>query len=165
MLEEYMTNGVNDEQIKSLNEFVIHNHWDWLFVEFNELPDDADMYLEADPLYMENKKLFKTGWGVKEDNILTMLGQVDNAWMLEGLNPSEMFKKPMEAALKELKKGGEGINIAYNENVELPDKWHESHEPPIQFIRFILDKPLAKEKVECGDFLREIMDILVTDKT
>ncbi|KAG1881015.1 uncharacterized protein F5891DRAFT_991451 [Suillus fuscotomentosus] len=35
----------------------------------------------------ENKKLFETGWGVKEDDILIMLGQADDAWMSKGLDP------------------------------------------------------------------------------
>ncbi|KAG1837450.1 hypothetical protein DFJ58DRAFT_734343 [Suillus subalutaceus] len=183
VLEECMTNGVNDERIESLDEFIIRNHRDWLFMEFDELPDDADKYLQADPLHAGNKKLFETGWGVKEDNIPTMLGQADNAWMSKGLDLSEMFKRSMNAALKELKTGGEGIDIPYNENAELPDKWHESHEPPIRFISerkdaflrqgFTLDEPLvflyhclrAEEEIERGDFLREIMDMLATDET
>ncbi|KAG1853360.1 hypothetical protein F4604DRAFT_1686362 [Suillus subluteus] len=183
VLEECMTNGVNDERIKSLDEFIIRNHRDWLFMEFDELPDDADKYLRADPLHAGNKKLFETGWGVKEDSIPMMLGQADNAWMSKGLDLSEMFKRSMNAALKELKKGGEEIDIPYNENAELPDKWHESHEPPIRFISerkdeflrqgFTLDEPLvflyhclrAEEEIERGDFLREIIDMLATDET
>ncbi|KAG1853347.1 hypothetical protein F4604DRAFT_1933241 [Suillus subluteus] len=183
VLEECMTNGVNDERIKSLDEFIIRNHRDWLFMEFDELPDDADKYLRADPLHAGNKKLFETGWGVKEDSIPMMLGQAENAWMSKGLDLSEMFKRSMNAALEELKTGGEEIDIPYNENAELPDKWHESHEPPIRFISerkdeflrqgFTLDEPLvflyhclrAEEEIERGDFLREIMDMLANDET
>ncbi|KAG1853377.1 hypothetical protein F4604DRAFT_1686374 [Suillus subluteus] len=183
VLEECIANGVNDERIKSLDEFLIRDHRDWLFVEFDELPDDADMYLAADPLHQGNNKMFETGWGVNVNDISIMLGQADDAWMSEGLDLSEMFKKEMDAALKRLRDGAEEIHIAYNENAELPDKWHESHEPPIRFISerkdqflrdgFTLDEPLvflyhclrAEEEIERGDFLREIMDMLPSDGT
>ncbi|KAG1800635.1 uncharacterized protein BJ212DRAFT_1487918 [Suillus subaureus] len=107
---------------------------DWLFVEFDELPDDVDMYLEADPLHPENKKIFEMGWGVNVNDISMMLGQADDAWMSKGLDLSVMFKKEMDAALKRLRDGGQEVHITHDENAELPDKWHESHEPPIQFI-------------------------------
>jgi hypothetical protein len=58
VLEECMANGVNDGRIASLDEFLIRDHRDWLFTEFDELPDDADRYLEADPLYTGNRTLF-----------------------------------------------------------------------------------------------------------
>ncbi|KAG1853620.1 hypothetical protein F4604DRAFT_1686218 [Suillus subluteus] len=182
VLEECMANGVNDERIKSLDEFLIRDHRDWLFVEFDELPDDADMYLKADPLHPGNKKMLETGWGVNMNDIPMMLGGTDDAWMSKGLDLSEMFKKDMDAALKQLKKGGEEIDIAFNENAELPDKWHESHEPPIRFISerkdkflrdgFALDEPLiflyrclqAEVEIERGDFLREVMDMLANDE-
>ncbi|KAG1840046.1 hypothetical protein F4604DRAFT_1940337 [Suillus subluteus] len=125
---------VNDERIKSLDEFLIRDHRDWLFVEFDELPDDADMYLAADPLHQGNNKMFETGWGVNVNDISIMLGQADDAWMSEGLDLSEMFKKEMDAALKRLRDGAEEIHITHDENAELPDRWHESHEPPIRFI-------------------------------
>ncbi|KAG1817299.1 uncharacterized protein BJ212DRAFT_1299431 [Suillus subaureus] len=134
VLEECVANGVNDERIKSLDEFLIRDHRDWLFVEFDELPDDADIYLEADPLHPENKKIFETGWGVNVNDISMMLGQADDAWMSKGLDLSVMFKKEMDAALKRLRDGGEEVHITHDENAELPDRWHESHEPPIQFI-------------------------------
>ncbi|KAG1839365.1 hypothetical protein F4604DRAFT_1691302 [Suillus subluteus] len=114
----------------------------------------------------------ETGWGVNMNDIPMMLGGTDDAWMSKGLDLSEMFKKDMDAALKQLKKGGEEIDIAFNENAELPDKWHESHEPPIRFIRFALDEPLiflyrclqAEVEIERGDFLREVMDMLANDE-
>jgi hypothetical protein len=62
-----------------------------------------------------------------------MLGETDNSWMAKGLDLSAMFKKNINAALKQLKEG-EGVDITYDENAELPDRWHESHEPPIRFI-------------------------------
>jgi hypothetical protein len=58
VLEECMANGVNDGRISSLDEFLIRDSRDWLFTEFNDLPDDADRYLEADPLHTANKDLF-----------------------------------------------------------------------------------------------------------
>ncbi|KAG1818576.1 uncharacterized protein BJ212DRAFT_1479582 [Suillus subaureus] len=172
VLEECMANGVNDGQIKSLDEFLIHNHQDWLFVEFNELPDNADKYLEANPLHMGNKKMFDMGCGINVDDISMMLGGTDNAWMSKGLDLSEMFKKEMDVALKQLKKGGEGIDIAYDANAELPDKWHEAHEPPIH-CQIHLDEPLVflyhclwvEEEIKCEDFLKEIMDMMANNKT
>ncbi|KAG1776722.1 hypothetical protein EV702DRAFT_1046046 [Suillus placidus] len=170
MLEECMANGVNDERIKSLDEFIIRNYRDWLFLEFNELPDDADKYLEADLLHAGNKKLFdkhsccaQTGW---TDKCSMMLGQADNAWMYDGLDLSELFKKGVDTALHELKKGGEQVDITHNENTELPDKWHELHEPPIWFTSEQKDKFLCKdnEEIQCDDFLREIMDMWATDE-
>ncbi|KAG1832318.1 hypothetical protein F4604DRAFT_1694851 [Suillus subluteus] len=125
VLEECIANGVNDERIKSLDEFLIRDHRDWLFVEFDELPDDADMYLAADPLHQGNNKMFETGWGVNVNDISIMLGQADDAWMSEGLDLSEMFKKEMDAALKRLRDGAEEIHITHDENAELPDRWHE----------------------------------------
>ncbi|KAG2338168.1 hypothetical protein BDR05DRAFT_1004411 [Suillus weaverae] len=128
MLEECMMNGVNDEQIKSLDEFIIRNYQDWLFLEFDELPDNADRYLEADPLYAGNKQ------------------------------------------------------EAFRNGLELPDKWHELHEPSIRSTSkwkdrflcdgFTLNEPLVflyhclqdDDEIECEDFLREIMDMLVTDE-
>lgn len=44
-LEECMVNDVNDEGIQSLNKFLIYDHQDWFFVEFNKLPEDAEKYL------------------------------------------------------------------------------------------------------------------------
>jgi hypothetical protein len=58
VLEECMANGVNDGRVTSLDEFLIRDNRDWLFTEFDELPDDADRYLEADPLHPDNKALF-----------------------------------------------------------------------------------------------------------
>ncbi|KAG1837459.1 hypothetical protein DFJ58DRAFT_734351 [Suillus subalutaceus] len=183
VLEECIANGVNDGRIKSLDEFLIRDRRDWLFVEFDELPDDADMYLAADPLHTRNKRMFETGWGVNVNDIPMMLGGADNAWMSKGLDLSEMFKKDMDAAIKHLKKGGKGIDIPYDENAALPDRWHEYHEPPIRFISerkdqflrdgFTLDAPLvflyhclrAEEEIERRDFLREIMDMLPNDGT
>ncbi|KAG1764979.1 hypothetical protein EV702DRAFT_1204793 [Suillus placidus] len=179
VLEECMANGVSDERIKSLDEFIIRNHRDWLFLEFDELPDDADKYLEADPLHAGNKKLFETGW---VDSCPMMLGRADHAWMYDGLDLSELFKKGVDTALHELKKGGEQVDITHDENAELPDKWHELHEPPIRFTserkdKFLcdgstLDKPLVflycclqdEEEIEREDFLREIMDMWATDE-
>jgi hypothetical protein len=62
VLEECMANGVNDDRIKSLDEFIIRDHRDWLFLEFHELPHDARKYLEADPLHAANKKLLGKGF-------------------------------------------------------------------------------------------------------
>ncbi|KAG1818578.1 uncharacterized protein BJ212DRAFT_1479584 [Suillus subaureus] len=87
----------------------VHGKWYWLFVEFNELPDNADKYLEANPLHMGNKKMFEMGCGINVDDISMMLGGTDNAWMSKGLDLSEMFKKEMDVALKQLKKGGKGL--------------------------------------------------------
>ncbi|KAG1830990.1 hypothetical protein DFJ58DRAFT_736774 [Suillus subalutaceus] len=184
VLEECIDNGVNDdERINSLDEFMIRNHRDWLFLEFDELPHDADIYLQADPLHAGNKKLFESDWGVNMDDIQLMLGGTDNAWMSKGLDLSEMFKESRDGALEVCKSGGKGTDIIYDENAELPDKWHESHEPPIRFVSqrkdeflrqgFTLDEPLvffyyclrAEEEIERGDFLREIMDMLATDET
>ncbi|KAG1776710.1 hypothetical protein EV702DRAFT_1198100 [Suillus placidus] len=184
MLEECMVNGVNDERIKSLDEFIIRNYRDWLFLEFNELPDDADKYLEADPLHAGNKKLFDkhSCCACWTDKCSMMLGQADNAWMYNRLDLSELFKKGVDTALHELKKGGEHVDITHNENTELPDKWHELHEPPIQFTSerkdkflcdgFTLDEPLVflnycmqdDKEIQCDDFLREIMDMWATDE-
>ncbi|KAG2336388.1 hypothetical protein BDR05DRAFT_953406 [Suillus weaverae] len=159
--------------------FVIRNHRDWSFLEFDELPDDADKYLEADPLHAGNRKLFETGW---VDSCPMMLGREDHAWMYCGLDLSELFKQGMDTALHELKQGGEQVDITHDENAQLPDKWHELHEPPIRFTSewkdkficdgFTLEEPLVflyyclqdKEEIERGDFLREIMDMLVTDE-
>ncbi|KAG2127467.1 uncharacterized protein EDB93DRAFT_1257031 [Suillus bovinus] len=183
VLEECIANGVNDDRIESLDEFLIRNYRDWLFLEFDELPDDAHKYLEADPLYARNKKLFETGWDVKEDNISLSISQAGDAWMLGGLDLTEMFKKEMNLALKELTKGGEMVDITHDQNAELPDKWHESHEPPIRFMSerkeefirngFTLDEPLVflyyclqdDEEIERESFLREIMDMLPNDET
>ncbi|KAG2359307.1 hypothetical protein BDR07DRAFT_1488414 [Suillus spraguei] len=182
VLEECIANGVNDERTKSLDEFLIRDRRDWLFLEFDELPKDANDYLQADPLHAGNKNLFEADWGVNADQVPTMLGGTDNAWMAKGLDLSAMFKKNINAALKQLKEG-EGVDIIYDENAELPDRWHESHEPPIRFISerkeqflrdgFTLDEPLvflyhclaAEDGIKCGDFLREIMDMLDTDET
>lgn len=76
----------------------------------------------------------ETGWDVKEDNISLSISQAGDAWMLGGLDLTEMFKKEMNLALKELTKGGEMVDITHDQNAELPDKWHESHEPPIRFM-------------------------------
>ncbi|KAG2336719.1 hypothetical protein BDR05DRAFT_1005602 [Suillus weaverae] len=180
VLEECMANGVNDERIKSLDEFIIRNYRDWLFLEFDELPDDADRYLEADPLHAGNRKLFETGW---VDNFRMMLGREDHAWMYDGLDLSELFKQGMDTALHELKKGGEQVDITHDENAQLPDKWHELHEPPIRFTSerkdkficdgFTLDEPLVflyrclqdDDEIEREDFLREIMDMWATDES
>jgi hypothetical protein len=62
VLEECMANGVNDDRIKSLDEFIIRNYRDWLFLEFHELPHDARKYLEVDPLHAANKKLLGKGF-------------------------------------------------------------------------------------------------------
>ncbi|KAG2359315.1 hypothetical protein BDR07DRAFT_1488420 [Suillus spraguei] len=182
VLEECIANGVNDERIKSLDEFLIRDRRDWLFLEFDELPNNANDYLQADPLHAGNKNLFEADWGVNADQIPTMLGETDNSWMAKGLDLSAMFKKNINAALKQLKEG-EGVDITYDENAELPDRWHESHEPPIRFISerkeqflrdgFTLDEPLvflyhclaAEDGIKRGDFLREIMDMLDTDET
>ncbi|KAG1765729.1 hypothetical protein EV702DRAFT_1204468 [Suillus placidus] len=179
VLEECMANGVNDERIKSLDEFIIRNYRDWLFMEFDELPDDADKYLEADPLHAGNKKLFETGW---TDSCPMMLGRADHAWMYDGLDLSELFKKGVDTALHVLKTGGEQVDITHDENAELPDKWHELHEPLIRFTSerkdkflcdgFTLDEPLVflcycmqdDEEIEREDFLREIMDMWATDE-
>jgi hypothetical protein len=71
---------------------------------------------------------------VEKDDIPLMLGHAENGWMFEGLDISEMFKKGMNAALKNLKDGGMEVQITYDGSAQLPDKWHESHEPPIRFI-------------------------------
>jgi hypothetical protein len=104
----------------------------------------------------------ETGWDVKENHISMMLGQEDSAWMSVGLDLSEFFKKAKNAALKQLATGGEGVDIAYDENAELPDKWHESHEPPIRFIserkdQFLRDGEqwifgLCLTDISCGAF-------------
>ncbi|KAG1758075.1 hypothetical protein EDD22DRAFT_957266 [Suillus occidentalis] len=180
VLEECMVNGVNDGRITSLDEFLIRDHRDWLFTEFDELPDDADRYLEADPLYTGNRTLFETGWGVEKDDIPLMLGHADNEWLFDGLDVSDMFKKGMNAALKNLKDGGLEVQITHDGNAALPDKWHESHEPPIRFISerkdkflrdgFTIDQPLVflyhclREGTERADFLSEIMDMLATEE-
>jgi hypothetical protein len=89
------------------------------------------MYTYATALTCKNSE---TGWGVEKDDIPLMLGHAGNAWMFKGLDVSEMFKKGMNAALKNLKDGGSEVQITHDGNAALPDKWHESHEPPIRFI-------------------------------
>jgi len=44
------------------------------------------------------------------------------------LDLSDFFKKAKNAALKQLEKGRERVDIAYDENAELVDKYHKSHE-------------------------------------
>jgi hypothetical protein len=89
------------------------------------------MYTYATALTCKNSE---TGWGVERDDIPSMLGHAGDGWMFQGLDVSDMFKKGMNAALKNLKDGGLEVQITHDGNAALPDKWHESHEPPIRFI-------------------------------
>jgi hypothetical protein len=67
--------------------------------------------------------------------VSTMCGQADDMWMAEGLDLSVTFKEGMDAALQNLKAGAEDeIDLPHDDKAQLPDKWHESHEPPIRFI-------------------------------
>jgi hypothetical protein len=58
IVADCIANGLTDGRIPSLDEFIIRTKRDWLFTEFDELPDDADQYLKADPLHTDNKALF-----------------------------------------------------------------------------------------------------------
>jgi hypothetical protein len=58
VVADCMASIFNNGRIPSLDEFIIRNKRDWLFTEFDELPDDADKYLKADPLHPDNKALF-----------------------------------------------------------------------------------------------------------
>jgi hypothetical protein len=59
VVEECLIKDLNQGRINTLDEFLIRDQRDWLFLEFDELPEDADRYLEADPLHAENKMLFR----------------------------------------------------------------------------------------------------------
>ena len=58
VVADCIANGLKNGRIPSLDEFIIRNKRDWLFMEFDELPDNADKYLRADPLHTDNKALF-----------------------------------------------------------------------------------------------------------
>ncbi|KAG2030701.1 hypothetical protein BDR03DRAFT_986912 [Suillus americanus] len=138
---------------------------DWLFLEFNELPQDADVYLQADPLHTGNKKLFELGWGVNMNEIQMMLGGTDNAWMSKGLDLSKMFKQSIAGALKT--SGTSPMSLQFDSSANEGASFYA------RVSRFTLDKPLvflyyclrAEEEIERGDFLREIMDMLASNET
>ncbi|KAG1721424.1 uncharacterized protein EDB91DRAFT_1088451 [Suillus paluster] len=157
----------------------------WLFLQFNELPEDSCKNLEADPLHPENKALFisERSWEANEKEISMMHVGADTRWMTNGLDISAIFKKHKKGALSYITdKSRDGINLPYNEEVALPDRWLEHHEPPIRFMSprkdmylragNILHKPLLflfnclsnKPAINPTGFLCEIMDILYTNK-
>lgn len=63
-----------------------------------------------------------------------ILDQNDDGWSSKGIDVSVVFKRGLSQALKTLKKAGKEVDITYSEGSQMPQRWHECHEPPIRFI-------------------------------
>jgi hypothetical protein len=79
-------------------------------------------------------KTSETGWEEFGDPVSEILDQKDDGWISKGIDVSVIFKRGLSDALKTLKKAGKDVDITYNEASQIPNRWHECHEPPIRFV-------------------------------
>jgi hypothetical protein len=142
-----------DECVQVLNEFWIRDCRDWMHEEFEKIEGQGHRFLTADPVDPRNEKLFREcyvalptlqsvtalteeGWQFKKGEE-PKLDPPDNddIWM-EGDIPGlkeEFATHLLPDTLKAMKSKNELIHIVYKHGAELPDRWHEDHEPRIIF--------------------------------
>jgi hypothetical protein len=142
-----------DECVNILNEFWVRDCRDWMHEEFDDIESKGQKFLEADPVDPHNEKLLREcyvalpilhfvtvfaeeGWQFKKGEEPKLdPPDDDDAWM-EGDIPGlkeEFVTYLLPDALKAMKSKNKLIHTVYKHGAELPDRWHEDHEPKIIF--------------------------------
>ncbi|KAF8426150.1 hypothetical protein L210DRAFT_3653000 [Boletus edulis BED1] len=129
------------DQLDIFDEYLIRDRFDWLWTDIVEIPKRMLDRLRLDPVHPSNRAIFS--WRNPKLQIPDVMVAPDplptHTWFMGSINHIDLdayFSTSFQslAAYFSTAKYRHLDDMPYNPNQrELPELWHESHEPPVVF--------------------------------